>query len=66
MKNNEKLDFADEMANYRDSFISYNKIADKSINTINTYRNCLDGFVEFCIDFFIIISYIIINLVLNF
>ena len=48
MKNNEKLDFADEMANYRDSFISYNKIADKSINTINTYRNCLDGFVEFC------------------
>ena len=48
MKNNEKLDFADEMANYRDSFISYNKIADKSINTINTYKNCLDGFVEFC------------------
>ena len=48
MKNDEKLDFADEMANYRDSFISYNKIADKSINTINTYKNCLDGFVEFC------------------
>ena len=48
MKNNEKLDFADDMANYRDSFISYNKIADKSINTINTYKNCLDGFVEFC------------------
>ena len=48
MKNNEKLDFADEMTNYRDSFISYNKIADKSINTINTYKNCLDGFVEFC------------------
>ena len=48
MKNNEKLDFADEIANYRDSFISYNKIADKSINTINTYGNCLDGFVEFC------------------
>ena len=48
MKNNEKLDFADEMTNYKDSFISYNKIADKSINTINTYKNCLDGFVEFC------------------
>ena len=42
MKNDEKLDFADEMANYRDSFISYNKIADKSINTINTYKNCLE------------------------
>ena len=48
MKNNEKLDFADEMEKYKESFISYNKIADKSINTINTYKNCLDGFVEFC------------------
>ena len=48
MKNNEKLDFADEMEKYKYSFISYNKIADKSINTINTYKNCLDGFVEFC------------------
>ena len=57
MKNNEKLDFADEMANYRDSFISYNKIADKSINTINTYRNCLDGFVEFCYENNDIISF---------
>ena len=57
MKNNEKLDFADEMANYRDSFISYNKIADKSINTINTYKNCLDGFVEFCYENNDIISF---------
>lgn len=48
MKIEKKTDFADEMANYRDSFISYNKIADKSINTINTYKNCLDGFIEFC------------------
>ena len=48
MKIEKKTDFADEMANYRDSFISYNKISDKSINTINTYKNCLDGFIEFC------------------
>ncbi|MFL1706610.1 tyrosine-type recombinase/integrase [Campylobacter sp. MOP7] len=48
MQSNKKMDFADEMSMYRDNFISYNNIADKSINTINTYKNCLDSFVEFC------------------
>ncbi len=38
MKNDEKLDFADEMANYRDNFISYNKIADKSINRLTRIK----------------------------
>ena len=61
MKNNEKLDFADEMEKYKDSFISYNKIADKSINTINTYKNCLNGFVEFCYENNDVISFSNLN-----
>lgn len=48
MKSDEEIEFANEMADYLDSFISYNKIANKSANTINTYRNCLNGFIEFC------------------
>lgn len=48
MKKQQISDFVEEMEKYKRNFIAYNKISNKSINTINTYENCLNSFLEYC------------------